>query len=414
VILVHEAGGVLEIFRIRHGNNHILHSLFVWLAGPAAPPYVYRLLAVASGIGGLFAIARIARRWGETEALMSVVLAATSFPVLMYFSEARGYAPAMFLGLVALALLLDGERPSARRIALFWLVSILGVLAHLTFVFVSGALLTIRRPRYVALHSVPLLFTGVWYLVFARGMEFNAHLEYRIADVAAEVASLLIGIPEHWPELLLIGAWLAIVAAGALLLYREHDPSWLFYPAVLVVMPLAVVLVTNPDFLYARFFAPTFPFFSLLLAYLLGRLGRTVSVRWAVPALVAVLVLAQSGRVWALLTVGRGQYSSALARMSAETGPRRLTIGSDNDYRTHMILRFYVPRLRHPGGVTFVARPDWGTRPPEWLITQTARFEKRPAQAVALPGGARYVLMEEYPYAGLSGWRWFVYRRVRA
>lgn len=413
MILVHEAGGVPEIFRIRHGNNHILNSLFVWLAGPAAPPYVYRLLAVASGIGGLFALARIARRWGETEALVSVVLAATSFPVLMYFSEARGYASAMFFGLAALALLLKDGKPSASRIAVFWLVSILGVLGHLTFVFVSGALLTIRRPRYLALHAVPLLFTGVWYLVFARGMEFNAHLEYRIADVAAEVASLLIGIPEQWPELLLIGTYLAIVAAGAFLLRREGDPSWLFYPAVLVVMPIAVVLVTKPDFLYARFFAPTFPFFSLLLAFLLGRLGRAVNVRWVVPALVVVLVLAQCGRVWALLTVGRGQYSRALARMSAETGPGRMTIGSDNDYRTHMILRFYVPRLHHPGGVTFVARPDWATRPPAWLITQSASFERRPAQRIALPGGARYALVEEYPYAGLSGWRWFVYRRIR-
>jgi hypothetical protein len=397
----------VDVFGIRHDNNHVLSSLYLWFLGTTAPPYAYRLFAVACGIGSLLVIARIARRWTLAEAVASVVLVGTSFPLLLYFSEARGYAPAMFLALAAYALIQESDKPSWRLVALFWMVSILGVLAHLTFVFVTAALLTIRRERYVALHSVPLLFIGVWYLAFVRDMSFNARLRYSLFDVAAQAGSLLLGIPERWPGVVAVIAVGAVVAGGAFVLRRDGDAMAPFYPALLIA-PLAAVLIMQPDFLYARYFAVFFPFFYLLLARLICR----VPVRWAAVALVAVLVTAQSGRVWSLLAVGRGQYSRALARISAATGPRRIVLGSDNDFRTTMILSYYARRLRHPGGIYYVARPDWSTTPPEWFIAQTQDFEKHPAAAGVLAGGAQYVLVDEYPYAGLSGWRWFVYRRA--
>lgn len=412
IVLVREAREMLDVFGIRHDNNHVLSSLYLWLLGTTAPPYVYRLLAVACGVGSLFVIARIARRWGRAEALASVILAGTSYPLLLYFSEARGYAPAMFLALVAYALVQDDARPAPARVVLFWVVSILGVLAHLTFVFVTAALLVIRRPRFVALHSVPLLFIGIFYFTFVRGMTFNARLDYRMVDIAAQVASLLIGTPEDWPSFVNVVAGVVIILGGATALRRAGDSQWLFYPALMLVAPLAGVLIMRPDFLYARYFVVTFPFFYLLLAWLICRCGRALHLRWAAGALIVVLVAAQSGRVWSLLAVGRGQYSRALADMSAATGARRLVLASDNDFRTAMILTFYAPRLRHQGGVVFVARKDWRTIPPEWFIAQTQDFAKRPKPLGRLAGGAMYVLVEEYPYSGISGWRWFLYRKA--
>ena len=91
---------MLEILRTRHDNNHVLNSLYLHLVGDGAPLYLYRLFAVVCGIASLWVIAHIARRWGHAEALYSVILVATSFPLLVYFSEARGYAPAMLFGLV--------------------------------------------------------------------------------------------------------------------------------------------------------------------------------------------------------------------------------------------------------------------------------------------------------------------------
>ena len=77
-----------------------------------------------------------------------------------------------------------------------------------------------------------------------------------------------------------------------------------------------------------------------------------------------------------------------------------------------MILRFYARRLRHPGRhlVTSLV-PDWARGRRRGSSPRPRSFEKRPAQAGVLPAAREYVLVEEYPYAGLSGWRWFVYRK---
>ncbi|MGZ8867628.1 MAG: hypothetical protein ACXW2P_04725, partial [Thermoanaerobaculia bacterium] len=341
---VRGAGTMLAVLRTRHDNNHVLNSLYLHLVGDGAPLYIYRLFAVVCGIASLCVIAHIARRWGHAEALYSVILVSTSFPLLLYFSEARGYAPAMLFGLVAY-LLTVGERTTRARIALFWAVSMLGLLAHLTFVIVSAALLVIRRERYLVWHSVPLLFTAIWYVTFVRHLMFGAGPVYAYGDVAAHAASLLIGLPERWASAAVILLVVAIVAVGAGTLRRDHDPSWAFYVAVILIAPLAVVLMTTPRYLYVRYFVVTFPFFYLLLARLLGRYGRPSRARWAIAAcFVLVFTTAQSGRIWMLLDVGRGQYSLALAGMSAASGGRPLLIGRDNDVNTVSLLRFYVPR----------------------------------------------------------------------
>ena len=408
---VQKAGSVLGIFRTRHDNNHILNSLYLHLVGNDAPLYLYRLFAVACGIGSLFLIARIARRWGETEAFCSVILAATSFPLLLYFSEARGYSPAILFALMAWALTVD-ERTTASRILLFWAASILGLLAHLTFVIVSAAFLVYRRERFIAWHSVPLTFIAIWYISFVRHLKFGAGPVYSYSDVAATAASLLAGVPERSASIGVFLAVAAIVVFGVLTLRRDGDRSWGLYVTVLLIAPLALVWITRPQYLYVRYFVVTFPFFYLLLARLICQHGRPARARWAGFALVLVLVAAQAGRIWTLLDVGRGQYTVALGRMSAASGSRPLVIGSDNDINTRSILSFYEPRVGHAAGIHYIPLGRWSEVPPDWFIRQTQDLFVQPSAAIEIEGGIVYTLVEEYGYAGLSGWRWFVYGRA--
>ena len=188
-------------------NNHILQlALYLWFLGPPRRRTLYRLLRGGERdrrpVRHRPDRAAVGRDGERSRAWYSV---GTSFPLLMYFSEARGYAPAMFLGTRRLALH-SGGRETVRGDASpsFWLVSILGVLAHLTFVFVSGALLTVRRARYVgASDTVPLLFIGVWYLAFVAGDGASTRsCEYRIVRRRGEGGSLLSESPSIGRSLL--------------------------------------------------------------------------------------------------------------------------------------------------------------------------------------------------------------------
>ena len=104
---------------------------------------------------------------------------AFSYPMILYSSEARGYALAIFFALLAFIALRAGDPARRGAIPVFWLSVTLGFLSHLTFAHVYFALLawSIARPllrrepfaRGLASaarwHAVPLLFLAAFYAV---------------------------------------------------------------------------------------------------------------------------------------------------------------------------------------------------------------------------------------------------------
>jgi hypothetical protein len=78
------------------GNNHVLNTLYLWALGPKlVSDYPYRLLSVACRIVTLAVLAWIPSRRAAIDGLFALVLAGSSYPLVLYWSEARGYAPAM-------------------------------------------------------------------------------------------------------------------------------------------------------------------------------------------------------------------------------------------------------------------------------------------------------------------------------
>src|SRR5262245_14982594 len=75
--------------RFHHDNNHVLNTLFLWFVGVQSTLFIYRLLAVASGMVALLLVGYLARAWGSAEILLSVALTGFSYPLVLYFSEAR-------------------------------------------------------------------------------------------------------------------------------------------------------------------------------------------------------------------------------------------------------------------------------------------------------------------------------------
>ncbi len=425
-----DAQSVADIFvRFQHDNNHPLNTLYLYFLGEQKAFIAYRLLAVLSGIGSLFLIGYIARKeWGYPEALCSILLAGTSFPLLLYFSEARGYAPEIFFALVCYALLRGNLRHFSRqKLALFWAASILGMLSHSTFIiaaiaFCAGSLTyafqtngSVRHKwlRFAAHHVPPFLFYAWWYTFYLKNMVIGGGPIYPIWDVIAQASALLLGLPE---SLFFSGAAmlcvLILITAGIICLFRERDPQWLFFLTILSFSPAILFIVSNPIFIYLRYFIVCFPFFYLLFSHLICKcyLSRTNYWRLFVIAAVVMLIAGQTQRDYPLLKFGRGQYSAALEYI-AKNSPGIVLIGSNHDFRHRMLFDFYATRVAGGGHLRYVSQPEWIKKLPDWVIDEAVLYQ--PPDEIIINKIWSYRFIKGYRSSEVSGVNFFLFRRER-
>ena len=434
LVFARGAEGVGDLlFRFRHDNNHFLNTLWLYLAGHRETLFIYRLPAVLSGVASLFLVGHLAgRSWGEREALCAVVLTGTSFPLLLYFSEARGYGPAIFFSLASYALLLRiDERPRPHLVALFWATSILGLLSHATFVmasmaFVFASLVGLARAegdvrprvlRVAALHLPPLAFIVAWHRLFLRDMVVGGGPVYRVWEVVGEAGVLLLGLPES-PVFRVVGlvGVLALVGLGAASLYRDGDRQAPFYVTMLLTAPALLLLLTRPRYLYFRYFVLCFPFFLLLISYLACRAFGSSSklLRWVGPLAILLLVAGQVPRDARLMLLGRGDFTAALERLAveaAENGEDLVYVGSDNDFRNRAVFEFY--RERSTGGerLRYVESSEWVRQPPDWILAHDQDPSAPTPEEVVIRDVGSFRFVQEFRFAGVSGWNWFLFRR---
>jgi hypothetical protein len=403
------AASPFDIVHFHHDNNHVLNTFFLYFVRAQRTLYLYRLLAIACGIGSVILAGLIARQWGRLEALCAIILTGTSYPLVLYFSEARGYAPAMFFALLAYFILRRGSDRLPPALA-FWITCILGTLSHLTFVIaiVAMAIGTLRKVMRSAIYCAPpLLFAAWWYAYFTRDLVFGRGPVYSTRDVIVQAATLALGLPAV--PFLAIVSILLVVAAAALELYRHRDDQWLFFLMICLVAP-AALLVVRPRYLYFRYLIVCFPFFYLLLSYLIGRISQR---RWIAPLAIAILVSGHVGRDYALIRLGRGQYRAALAHIAASTSSDVLRVGSDDDVANGIVLKFYARYLPATKTLRYIPIDAAASEPPEWFLLHTQRVDEQPAPGLVLRGAGTYRFVARYPFGGISGWQWFLFRRLQ-
>ncbi|MBN1516784.1 hypothetical protein JXA32_09480 [Candidatus Sumerlaeota bacterium] len=435
----HDARSAADIFlHYHHDNNHPLCTLFLYCVGEPDCLYVYRLLSVLSGIGAVLLAGFVAKEeWGYPEALCSVVLIGSSYPLLLYFSEARGYAPAIFFGLAAYAALRHNLRSRHwATLVLFWPASILGMLSHATFIMLSASLFlaslahqvqaheSIRRGimRLLAQHYVPLTFFAWWYVFYLKDMEIGGGPVYRTWAVIGQASALIFGLPDavafhvanitafHAVAIIFI---LLVVVPGVAILYWRHDLQWIFFLAMLLIMPAAMLILSRPKFLYFRYFIICFPFFLLLLAQLACHCSRLCPPRWRWLAFapIVLVVAGQIPRDYHLLVTGRGDYSAALEYILAASPDGPITVGSDHDFRNGMVIGFYAHRITGGERLRYLDQSRWLVESPEWIFAHNQDRTFQPIQEHALKGIGVYRLIKVFPFSGISGWNWVLYRR---
>ena len=429
IMIAREAASPADIlFKFRHDNNHVLNTLFQYVIGEQKVLYVHRLPAVAAGIGSLWLVGKITRMRGEAERLFATLMMGTSYPLILLFSESRGYAPAIFFSLLCLTVLLDDRpRPKAFKVGLFWMASIIAILSHATFVIVLASLssllvvqqlhqrtdLNTKRMQFFLYLSVPVVSVAAIYFYFFRDIQFGGGPIFGKWEVICRAASLALAMPTGavWGTLAL--AMVAgVTAVGTFQLYRERSAQWIFFPVVLFVAPAVLITVTQPTYLYFRYFIVCIPFFYILLGYLLAGYYRSGSktIKGIIVCCLALFVLAQGQRIVPLLRLGRGNYSAAVEYIIANSAKEDVGIGSDHDFRNKVLLAFYTGLLSGQHRFYYVDQPDWKRSAPDWMITHSWDPTLRPPKRLSIPGVGKYRFAQAYRSAANSGWHWFLFR----
>ncbi|HYU26872.1 MAG TPA: hypothetical protein VEO74_16795 [Thermoanaerobaculia bacterium] len=343
--------GLALITQIHQDTNHPLVSIVMHAIGPVRHWEWYRVFPFLCGVGTIVAVRERTYR----------ILAALSFPLIVYSSEARGYAPAAFFLVLAYRLTRGGEtpplRPAGRRRDFFFGVAIvLALLSHLSAVAVYLGFFSVDAVRRDwKKHILPIAF-GAWYYV-------------------VKVRHLVAGGGPRWsptPFAIAIAvATFAIVAIEIVRRVRARDLDALFFGVALVVGPAIAAASYRCPCVLPRHFLVCVPFVLMLFASFFER------VRWGMAVFIVVNVI----QIIPFMRYGRGQYDRALH----DVGP---IVSGDSELRDRMLIDFYNPSLR------YVPR----SQNPEWLLIEDTT------------PGPGYTLWREYPYGGISGWTWYVYR----
>lgn len=418
--LVAPARSPLDVFwKIHHDNNHYLNSLWLLALGDGAAPVAYRALSIASGFGLVaLAVAGPLSRAPAVVAVTAVLLACSRF-LVQYGSEARGYGLAMCLALAAFVslerYLARGER---RWAAMFALTAALGVLSHLTFVFVLAAgviwiaVEAVRRRGIpvldAALLALPGLLVALLWLADVRFAQLGGAPDEPIFATVRELVRTTFGLPAGTLESLAL-PFLGAAVWELVSLARARDSRAAFL-AALYLAPVVSFSLWRPEFLMPRYLAVLVPFTLLLVGSALGRLAQAsrAGATAAVLAL-AVFLAGNALQLAALFRDGRGRYGEALAFMLERSASHAVAIGGFNDFRNPLVLQDQARRLGAAERVTYVDLTRDPAATPEWILVidghaapdGPATFER---------AGRTYALARVFPYAGLSGWSWLLYR----
>ncbi len=412
---------------VRHSNNHHLNTLIFYALGDLEHWSLYRIHPLLAGVASVALAFRIGARRGHTEAVVAGVLCATSYLLIHFSSEARGYALVIFFGLASFSLLegfpgrhLPPEKSRDwRRVTLFWVCACLGFLSHLMYLHVfaaAGVWMALRLgraggllPGLVRIFAVPALFLLLFYWFDVRLTKIGDGPEVEAMETFLRAGSYAIGGPP-WGLLTTPVALAATVLFGGAVVWwaGEDRDAWLFLAIVIFVSPALTFLVMGPDVFFVRYFLISTVFGLIALAGPLARgLERPGIPRIVAGVMIAAMLLGNGLNVARFYRDGRGDYLETV-RFIAESAGRRLpTVASDHRFRNHNVIRFYNRYVPVDRRLVYQEQDEY----PDWWLAH--RIGELGDVAETRAGGDRtYELVRVARYSDLSGWHWLVYRRV--
>jgi len=413
--------------QLHHENNHYLNTFWIWMIGPQSNWLLYRIPAMVAGVLATGFAGLIGFRRSPIAGALSMLLTASSYLLIHYSSEARGYSYAVLFALVCADLQERMFRGGSWGAAVGTIIAAIGgILSQPVFLAFYGGLLMwsagkawfagLERRRMCGLwcvaHGPPLLFfvwlyeVDLWRVINAGGPV------YSLSEVAAQTLSLAIGGPDSGAGSFAGAACAGLLFLASLVILWRRDRDWCILAVlVVVVMPVVLMVATGRREVYPRYFLIPVTFMLLTLALgvaaydLRGRQGRILG-----GILVACLLAGNSLHTFRLLSVGRGGYFPLMADLVEQTPGEEIVIGSDHDFRNPTVLAFYSQYLPATKRLVYLRQERWPRQGPDWLLLHFLDREAEPTRELKDSRGRHYQLEGFYPYAGLSGWGWGLYR----
>jgi hypothetical protein len=426
------ANSLRDIFTSHHDNNHYLMTLWMYLLGPWQRFWiVYRIPSIAAGIGTVALAGQIARRWGQAASITALLLTSASYVLIVYASEARGYAMSGFFALAAF-LVLDRYLATKSMWAnlLFILSTVLGTLAHLTFVeFYLAAIVwscivcwkvsptwKLAALHLARLHAVPLLLLVLLYFIDVRYLIVGGGREEKLRHVLARTLALTVGNFAEGPAWILATALLGagIATAAIVMLWRQRSDLCVFFAIATVVAPALILVIRRPTQLYERYFYLNVLFLLVLCSYAAGRLWRLGALGRSTVALALLLYSCGNARLtYDFLRVGRGHFRDALDHMVSHSTRPDITIATNGKVTHNAVYTLFYRRYRPEHDRIKLVNVTRETIAPEWVLFNSQESEFRPPQEVfPFDNRQAYVLEGVFPFAGLSGMHFAVYHRL--
>lgn len=417
---------LLELYR--HDNNHPLNTLWLMLVGEDRPPMVYRLLSMVAGLSTLVLVWLAARRISAKFAWVPLLLAATSFPLVLYASEARGYAPALACLLGAwLVVSARMENELLWRVPLFWLLCLGAIFAHGTSLVILAALglyfLVDRRAQGASWtrltgglalwFGLPLVVAAAFWFFYLRPMIIAGGPEYTLPVVLAHFFGYALGLPGAGGGHLVLGLGGLLLTAAALVFGRFPDlATRVFFVGAVFVFPALSLAATDTTYLYFRYFLVSLPFLYLLGAALAAQIAGLAR-GWRVVGSVALaaVILGQTPRLAQLIVLGRGDYLTALRVMAEDSSPRKIIV-ANNEMQVGFVLGHHKKSHPELAPLVLVPQRQAADQTAEWIVYLTQDDPPAPPEPSIRLHGSSYRFVSMHRSAPVSGAHWALYRRT--
>jgi hypothetical protein len=427
---VQGAGGLIDILSLYHDNNHVLMSCWLWLVSASESPIILRALSLASGLlSGLLLLTwpqapRMSPRVAAIQRLFLLAIWAVSYPLVLYDSEARGYAQMVVGGLACTWIVLAGLKTRLSD-ALLLIAGVLCVLGHSSGLLwiaalFGGSLLTLGREsrRGFILRWTPLLIvTILWWAHFIAPLPPGSGGIRPWYEAYFSLLSISVGGPtidSSAPEqgLLAFGVAALVLIALLKISWFESRADRGFAAICLlggVLLPVLTVLVLEPRVVYERYFLCAAVLFYLLVARFGARMWEANTGK--VLSVIVLYFICQLTYGYHLLVEGRGSYQELLRTVIAKSQAGAIRLWGDHSFRIPTVVNYHKKALSGGMRLEFMAESPQDTAAPDWLLLHSQASIWDPPAEVSQGGWkARKIACEQS--APLSGFSWCAFKVV--
>jgi hypothetical protein len=409
---------------LRIDNNHLLNTLLLYWSGEQANWSLYRMPAILSGVATVAMMGTAARQL-DTRPWLAMLLGTIALPLIQYSAEARGYSSAALFGLMTWYAWQThlAHRLTTGWLLIFWTSCILGMLSHLTFIFVlaalgiallwnvvlSGPQWPVRLREAAIAFGIPVAFTGWIYFYFYGRMSAGGEApDWKLLPNLLELARVTVGAPSG--SAITIAAGLLLAALLVIGIFSLPAVQRRFFLLVTCIVPGLLLTLYQPDYFYPRYLLVCLPFVYLVVARALSQaLDNNAAIRLLAIGIIAAISAGSALQYAELARLGKGDYPQGVADLFAATDADTFTVGSDFDFRNKALLDFYTRYRSDAKRMTYMEKSWESAQPVDFFFAHNLQPGHKPAHDITLKSG-NYRLLKEYPFAGLSGWNWYLYK----